>query len=43
MGDNADEVRGVVPHPTELIFVLGPRGHPCPLYMLCAITSDEWL
>jgi hypothetical protein len=40
--DDADEVRGVVPRPAELVFVLGPWGRPCPLYMLCAIVgSDE--
>jgi hypothetical protein len=41
MVDNADEVWGVIPRPVELIFILGPRGHPCPLYMLRAIVSDE--
>jgi hypothetical protein len=43
MVDNVDEVWGVVPCPAELVFVLGPQGCPCPLYMLCAITSDEQL
>jgi hypothetical protein len=41
MVDDVDEVWGVVPQPAELVFVLGLRGHPCPLYMLCAISSNE--
>jgi hypothetical protein len=41
MVDDADEVRGVIPRPAELVFILGPWGRPCPLYMLCAIVGDE--
>jgi hypothetical protein len=39
--DDADEVRGVIPRPVELVFVLGLWGRPCPLYMLHAITSNK--
>jgi hypothetical protein len=39
--DDVDEVRGVVPRPAELVFVLGPRGRPWPLYMLHAIVGDK--
>jgi hypothetical protein len=41
--DDVDEVWGVIPHLAELVFILGPQGHPCPLYMLQAITSDKGL
>jgi hypothetical protein len=41
--DDTDEVQGVVPQPVEFIFVRGPWGRPCPLYMLHAITSDKGL
>jgi hypothetical protein len=41
MVDDADEVRGVVPRPAELVFVLGLRGRPCPLYILWAIVGNK--
>jgi hypothetical protein len=39
--DDADEVQGVVPRPAELVFILGPRGRPCPRYMLRAIGGNK--
>jgi hypothetical protein len=41
MVDDADEVRGVIPRPAELVFILGLWGRPCPLYMLRAIVGAE--
>jgi hypothetical protein len=39
--DDADEVWGVHPRLAELVFILGPQGRPCPLYMLRAIVDGD--
>jgi hypothetical protein len=41
MANNMDKVWGVVPLPAKFVFILGLQGRPCPLYMLCAITSNK--